>query len=76
MEAVLLVVGVVVFGRKPRFEQCHRAAHPEVDAVHVLGMNVAGLPGTEDPGSFLIASVIMVVLGILLVIIFKMKKWI
>jgi zinc transporter len=41
----------------------------------LLGMNVAGLPGTEEPSSFVIASVIMVALGFALLVLFKRKKW-
>lgn len=41
----------------------------------MLGMNVAGLPGTEHQGSFAIASIIMVALGIGLVVLFRWKKW-
>jgi zinc transporter len=42
----------------------------------MLGMNVAGLPGVENPHGFLISAVIMVVLGIALVAYFKWKRWI
>jgi zinc transporter len=42
----------------------------------MLGMNVAGLPGTEDPNGFLISAVVMIGLGIGLVAYFKWKRWI
>jgi zinc transporter len=42
----------------------------------MLGMNVAGLPGTNDPNGFLISALVMVLLGIALVVFFKWKKWI
>ncbi len=41
----------------------------------LLGMNVAGLPGTQDPSAFAIASVIMVALGGALVVLFRWMKW-
>ena len=42
----------------------------------MLGMNVAGLPGTVNPNAFLISAVIMVALGIGLVAYFKWRRWI
>ena len=42
----------------------------------MLGMNVAGLPGTDNPNGFLISAVTLVALGIVLVVYFKWKKWI
>jgi zinc transporter len=42
----------------------------------MLGMNVAGLPGTESPFGFIWSSVLMVLLGIGLTLLFKFKKWI
>lgn len=42
----------------------------------MLGMNVAGLPGTENPNGFLISAVVMIVVGIALVGYFKWKRWI
>lgn len=42
----------------------------------MLGMNVAGLPGVDDPNGFLISAVVMVLLGIGLVAYFKWKRWI
>ena len=42
----------------------------------MLGMNVAGLPGTESPFGFIWSSVVMVLLGIGLTLLFKFKKWI
>jgi len=41
----------------------------------LLGMNVAGLPGTVNPYGFVISAVIMVMLGIGLVAFFKWKRW-
>ncbi len=41
----------------------------------LLGMNVAGLPGTANPNGFLISAAVMVVLGIGLSGYFKWKKW-
>lgn len=42
----------------------------------LLGMNVAGLPGLENPNGFTISIVVMVLFGIGLVVYFKWKKWI
>jgi zinc transporter len=42
----------------------------------MLGMNVAGLPGTVNPNGFLISAVIMVGLGVALIAYFRWKKWI
>lgn len=42
----------------------------------LLGMNVAGLPGTESPYGFAISAIVMVVLAIGLAVFFKFKKWI
>ena len=42
----------------------------------LLGMNVAGLPGTVNPNGFLYAAVIMLVFGIGMAIYFRLKKWI
>jgi zinc transporter len=42
----------------------------------LLGMNVAGLPGTVSPYGFVVATVVMVVLGFGLVAFFKWRKWI
>jgi zinc transporter len=41
----------------------------------LLGMNVAGLPGTQDPSAFAIALVIMAALGGALVVLFRWMKW-
>lgn len=41
----------------------------------LLGMNVAGLPGTESPFGFIISAVIMVLLGIGLVGYFRWRRW-
>jgi len=42
----------------------------------LLGMNVAGLPGTENPDGFFVSAIVMVLLGIGLLGYFKWKKWI
>ena len=42
----------------------------------LLGMNVAGLPGTENPNGFLVSATIMIGLGIALAAYFKWKRWI
>lgn len=42
----------------------------------LLGMNVAGLPGTSNPSAFLASILIMVGLGIGLAAFFKWKRWI
>lgn len=42
----------------------------------LLGMNVAGLPGTNTPWAFLVSLAIMAGLGVALVAFFKWKKWI
>lgn len=42
----------------------------------LLGMNVAGLPGTESPWGFVISSVTMFLLGVGLTLFFKWKRWI
>ncbi len=42
----------------------------------LLGMNVAGLPGTENPNAFIFSALVMIVLGVGLVGFFRWKKWI
>ncbi len=42
----------------------------------LLGMNVAGLPGTENPAGFTISAAVMISVGIALVVFFRWKKWI
>jgi zinc transporter len=42
----------------------------------LLGMNVAGLPGSEDPSAFAVAMLAMLALGAGLGVIFKCKNWI
>jgi len=42
----------------------------------LLGMNVAGLPGTGSPFGFIISVAVMVILGIGLMAYFKWRKWI
>ena len=41
----------------------------------VFGMNVAGLPGTENPGAFLLLSLAMLVLAIALIVYMRWRKW-
>ena len=42
----------------------------------LLGMNVAGLPGLENPNGFLYSALVMGTFGVGLAIYFKLKKWI
>jgi zinc transporter len=42
----------------------------------LFGMNVAGLPGTENPNGFAYSATLMILCGIVLAIYFKWKKWI
>ena len=42
----------------------------------LLGMNVAGLPGTVNPNGFFFSAVIMVLLGVALIAYFRWRKWI
>lgn len=42
----------------------------------LLGMNVAGLPGTANPNGFLVSAGVMIALGAGLFAYFKWKKWI
>ncbi len=42
----------------------------------LLGMNVAGLPGTDDPAAFPISLLIMGGLGVALALFFKWRRWI
>ncbi len=42
----------------------------------LLGMNVGGIPGTENPYAFLESIAAMVLLGIVLLIFFRWKRWI
>lgn len=41
----------------------------------LMGMNVAGLPGTEDPAAFALLSLFMIGVAILIVILFRWRKW-
>lgn len=41
----------------------------------LLGINVAGIPGTEDPSAFVVVCAILLFLGILQVAVFKRMKW-
>ncbi len=41
----------------------------------VFGMNVAGLPGVETEGAFVIVSVVMLAISIAIVIWLRMKRW-
>ena len=42
----------------------------------LLGMNVAGLPGTQNPIAFTLSLLLMAVLGFGLALLFKWKRWI
>jgi len=41
----------------------------------LMGMNVAGLPGTENPWSFAILVVLMLSIGCGILLLFRWKKW-
>jgi zinc transporter len=41
----------------------------------LLGINVGGMPGTENPWAFVIVTVLLIALAILLVAWFKKIKW-
>lgn len=41
----------------------------------VFGMNVAGLPGLEDPEAFLFVSGVMAGLAVFIVLLFRWRKW-
>lgn len=41
----------------------------------VFGMNVAGLPGTENPSAFILLSICMVFLAVVVILMMKFKKW-
>lgn len=41
----------------------------------LLGMNVAGLPGTDDPAAFGLTVAIMVACGVAILALFRWKKW-
>ncbi len=41
----------------------------------LLGMNVGGLPGLENPNGFVVSAVTMVVSAIVLFVFFRWKKW-
>ncbi|NNF15293.1 MAG: zinc transporter ZntB, partial [Gammaproteobacteria bacterium] len=42
----------------------------------LLGMNVGGLPGVENPQGFWFAAVIMTACSILMILYFRWRKWI
>jgi zinc transporter len=42
----------------------------------LLGINVGGIPGTENPWAFLIVCVLLVVIAIGLLVVFRRKRWI
>jgi zinc transporter len=42
----------------------------------LLGMNVAGLPGTDNPWAFALSLILMAGLGVVLVFFFRWKRWI
>lgn len=41
----------------------------------LLGINVGGIPGTENPLAFLVVCIILILVGIIEFLIFKLKKW-
>jgi len=41
----------------------------------LFGMNVAGLPGLEDPKAFLWVALIMGGIGVAILLLFRLKKW-
>lgn len=41
----------------------------------LMGMNVAGLPGTENPAAFAILVIVMLAIGGGILALFRMKKW-
>jgi zinc transporter len=41
----------------------------------LMGMNVAGLPGTENPWSFWILVLLMLLTAALIMVIFRIRKW-
>lgn len=41
----------------------------------LMGMNVAGLPGLEYPWAFWILVVMMLAIGVLILLLFRVKKW-
>ncbi len=41
----------------------------------MMGMNVAGMPGTEDPAAFMLLSVFMLVIAVGIVALFRWRRW-
>ena len=41
----------------------------------LLGMNVGGLPGVDNPSGFLFSLVVMIISGAALLAFFRWKKW-
>lgn len=41
----------------------------------LMGMNVAGLPGMQDPWSFWILVILMTVVAVIILTLFRIKKW-
>jgi zinc transporter len=41
----------------------------------LLGMNVGGVPGTQDPHGFIIVIILMAVIGAVELLFFKRKGW-
>lgn len=41
----------------------------------LMGMNVAGLPGTDDPAAFVIVVVLMLAAAAVIALLFRWKKW-
>jgi zinc transporter len=42
----------------------------------LLGINVGGIPGIENSLAFLIVCIVLVLVGIIEFLIFKLKRWI
>ncbi|MCS4503074.1 Zinc transport protein ZntB [wastewater metagenome] len=41
----------------------------------LLGVNVGGLPGTEDPGAFILLCVVLGVLAVAELVLFRLRRW-
>lgn len=44
-------------------------------ATGLLGINVGGIPGSENPGAFAIVSITLTVVALVLFLLLKVKKW-
>jgi zinc transporter len=42
----------------------------------LFGMNVAGLPGLEWPASFMVIALLMLVAAVLILVVFRLRRWI